>query len=135
MDAGGDPAWLCRVGEGFFRKTTSTLLHAPSTTPEDAAAFEVFARARAASFGGSSKPGDPPTNQDLINWTSQFEVDYPSVLDEPFQLHELFTEDAFPKNFIIDTSTMEIIELAGPVDDDPQDPFWIRFQQVIDGAP
>lgn len=64
----------------------------------------------------SQTPGLTATQTNLKNWTKLYKVDYPAVLDPEFRLDPLFQADAFPNNFIIDTTTMKIVHVvAGEV--------------------
>jgi hypothetical protein len=59
-------------------------------------------------------PRTAATLQDLRDWTAQYGVDYPAVVDPAYKLDPLFQADAFPNNIIVDTTTMKIVDvLAG----------------------
>ncbi|MFO0552903.1 MAG: TlpA family protein disulfide reductase [Polyangiaceae bacterium] len=71
--------------------------------------------------------GYPAKPSHLTNWTTKYEVDYPSAVDPSYKLGDLFEAEAFPQNMIIDLRTMEIVEvLAGAPQ--PGDAFWTKFE-------
>lgn len=51
----------------------------------------------------------PARPSDLSCWVSQFDVDFPMVLDPGFKTGPLFTSAATPMNLVVDTRTMRII--------------------------
>jgi len=58
--------------------------------------------------------GDPAKPTDLLNWGSEFTVEFPMLLDPGFRLASYFTADATPLNMVIDARTMKIVsKLAG----------------------
>jgi hypothetical protein len=57
----------------------------------------------------SATPGTPATPKNLQNWTKAYKVNFPSAIDPSFKLDPLFVEQAFPQNFVIDTTTMTIV--------------------------
>jgi hypothetical protein len=59
----------------------------------------------------SDTPGDSATIKNLQNWTKTYKVNYPSVIDPEYRLDELFEQSAFPNNTIIDTTTMEVVQI------------------------
>ena len=54
--------------------------------------------------------GGPATPQDLANWASYYEVDFPMVLDPSLKLGAFFSSDATPLNLLIDARTMKILD-------------------------
>jgi thiol-disulfide isomerase/thioredoxin len=80
-----------------------------------------------------NNPGTAAKTKDLNNWTAKYDVDYPATLDPTYKMSLLFEAAAYPANFIIDTRTMEIVEvLAGAAE--PGDPFWDKFESVLNGG-
>lgn len=76
--------------------------------------------------------GEAATQANLFAWTQKYEVNYPAVYDPSYKLGALFEADAFPMNFIIKTSTMEIVEvLAGAPSEGGA--FWNKYEQVMAG--
>jgi hypothetical protein len=75
---------------------------------------------------------EPATQQDLVNWSAKYKVDYPLGLDPRNSLGALIPEDAWPANIIIRTKDMKIIGSSVGID---QDAFWQLFQDVIDDKP
>jgi hypothetical protein len=78
----------------------------------------------------SETPGEPADISDLDNWTSAFAVNYPAVIDPQYELGALFDQSSFPANFMVDTRTMEIVQIVTGI---PQDSFWSRFERLLDG--
>ena len=54
--------------------------------------------------------GNPATPQDLANWASVYEVDFPMALDPSLKLGIFFSSDATPMNLLIDARTMRIVD-------------------------
>ena len=54
--------------------------------------------------------GGPATPEDLANWASVYEVDFPMVLDPALKLGAFFNADATPLNLLIDARTMRIVD-------------------------
>lgn len=78
-------------------------------------------------------PGTAATTKDLNNWTAKYDLDYPATVDPTYKMMMLFEAAAFPANFIVDTRTMTIVEvLSGSAE--PGDPFWDKFEQVLNGG-
>lgn len=64
----------------------------------------------------SNTPGKTATFANLNNWTKSYKVNYPAVIDPAYKLDALFGVDAYPNNFIIDLTTMKVVEVfAGEV--------------------
>jgi hypothetical protein len=59
----------------------------------------------------SATPGDSATVKNLQNWTKEYKVDYPSVVDPEYRLDMLFEQSAFPNNTILDTTTMKVVQV------------------------
>ena len=57
-------------------------------------------------------PGTPAEFSDLVKWTAKYDTEWPAVIDPDYKLAELFEADAFPANIIIDTTTMEIVDVV-----------------------
>jgi hypothetical protein len=79
---------------------------------------------------GSSQ-GKPATSKSLLNWTSKYDVDYPSSIDPSYKLEVLFKEPAYPQNMIIDTRTMKIVHVIPGA---PDEAFWAIFDKVLAGT-
>jgi hypothetical protein len=76
-------------------------------------------------------PGSIPVEQDLINWTTQYKVNYPATFDAGRQLSSLYSGSGFPDGIIIDTRTMQIVAVVtGP----PDDNFWKTYESLLDPA-
>ena len=57
-------------------------------------------------------------------------MNYPATFDPQYKLSALFDADAFPANMIINTRTMEIVQvIAGS----PDAAFWTKFEKVLAG--
>lgn len=90
---------------------------------ESAAMYEEYA-SRGAGFllqlADGPTVGKPAKFSHLKSWTTKYDNAWPSVIDPTSKLSELFEADAFPANILIDTTTMEIVEVvAGAVSSDP----------------
>lgn len=59
--------------------------------------------------------GEPAETKHLVNWTKKYGTAWPAVLDPSSKLSALFEADAFPANLLIDTTTMEIVEVVAGV--------------------
>jgi hypothetical protein len=59
--------------------------------------------------------GKPAETKHLINWTTKYNTAWPAVLDPGSKLSALFEADAFPANLLIDTTTMEIVDVVAGV--------------------
>lgn len=73
-------------------------------------------------------PGTAAIPSNLFNWTSKYKVDYPGTLDPSYKLNPLFTQDAFPQNFMIDTKTMKIVRVVAGV---PDPTYWTKFETLL----
>ena len=77
--------------------------------PQGAELFVVLA--------DSALPGDPATEQNLINWTTKYGTAWPAGIDPSYKLPSLFTGSAYPINLVIDTQTMEIAAIIAGIPD------------------
>jgi hypothetical protein len=59
----------------------------------------------------SATPGTTATQSNLKNWTVVYKVDYPSMIDPAYKLDAYFSQNAYPTNMIIDTTTMTIVHV------------------------
>lgn len=74
-------------------------------------------------------PGTAATPKNLYNWTvKQYKEDFPTAIDPEARLGALFAADAFPQNFIIDLTTMEIVEVIAGV---PDDTYWQKYESLL----
>lgn len=73
-------------------------------------------------------PGQTADPQDLLSWTTQFQVNFPATIDPGRQLDALFVLNAYPTNIILDTRTMKIVEVVAGV---PNDAYWNLFVETI----
>jgi len=74
-------------------------------------------------------PGEAATPKNLYNWTvKQYKEDFPSAIDPAGRLGALFAANAFPQNFIIDTATMEIVEVIAGV---PDAAYWKKYESLL----
>lgn len=76
-------------------------------------------------------PGHAAVQQDLLGWTSQFQVDFPATIDPHRQLDALFVISAYPTNIILDTRSMKIVEVVAGI---PDDVYWTIFEKTLLGA-
>lgn len=81
-------------------------------------------------------PGNSATQKDLYNWTKKYKVNYPAIYDPEYKMGQLFAQDAFPQNFIVDTRTMKVCKIiAGAPDPSDTSPgggaaFWSFYEKV-----
>jgi hypothetical protein len=67
---------------------------------------------------------------DLSGWTNKFDTDYPAVIDQDYELGQLFPASAYPANMILDTKTMTILEkITGAAPDEGS--FWNTFESLV----
>jgi hypothetical protein len=59
----------------------------------------------------AKNPPQPAKPNDLKNWGSGYEVEFPLVLDPSFKLGQFYPSDAFPAAFLVDTRTMRIVDV------------------------
>lgn len=59
-------------------------------------------------FEDASNPPKPATPLNLMNWGTQYGVEFPMMLDPGFKFGRFFTADATPMNLVIDPRTMRI---------------------------
>lgn len=76
-------------------------------------------------------PGQAAVQQDLLNWTSQFQVNFPATIDPERQLDALFVTSAYPTNIILDTRSMRIVEVVAGV---PNEAYWSLFKETLLGV-
>jgi hypothetical protein len=74
-------------------------------------------------------PGTLATEQALQAWTTMYEVPYPSTFDPARQLFPLYNADSFPDSAIVDTKTMQIVDVISGV---PDDRFWAAYEALLD---
>lgn len=74
-------------------------------------------------------PGVAATPKNLYNWAvKSYKEAFPTAIDPEGRLGTLFAANAFPQNFIIDLTTMEIVEvLAGVPDKD----YWDKYEALL----
>lgn len=78
-------------------------------------------------------PGKAATQKNLYNWTTKYDVNYPSVIDPTYKLSALFDQDAFPTNMIVDTKTMTIVTVIAGAPE-PGGSFWKTYEKVLNGG-
>jgi hypothetical protein len=78
-------------------------------------------------------PGKAATPKNLFNWTQKYDVDYPATIDPTYKLSALFDQDAFPTNMIINTTTMEIVEVIAGAPEEGSS-FWKIYEKVLAGT-
>ncbi len=76
----------------------------------------------------SEAVGSPADFSHLDNWCTAFDVFYPAVVDPAQNLGPLFDQSQYPANLIIDTRTMNIVEVVAGI---PGDAFFAKMDQVI----
>jgi hypothetical protein len=76
----------------------------------------------------SEEVGDPATFDHLDAWCRTFPIAYPAVIDPEYQLGGSFDTSQYPANFIIDTTTMEIVEVVSGI---PTDSFFTKLDSIL----
>jgi hypothetical protein len=76
-------------------------------------------------------PGAPATQQLLETWVTTYHVAYPAIWDPTKQLFPLYNSDSFPDSAIVDTRTMQIVDVVSGVADAT---FWSTFESYLDAA-
>ena len=76
-------------------------------------------------------PRHAADKQDLLSWTTQFQVDFPATIDPHRQLDALFVTNAYPTNIILDTRSMKIVEVVAGI---PNEAYWSLFEKTILGT-
>jgi thiol-disulfide isomerase/thioredoxin len=71
------------------------------------------------------------TEKNLEDWSKQYKVNYPAVIDPQQRLSALFAQDAYPNNFAIDTRTMKICRVIAGV---PDESFWEAMERIANGT-
>jgi hypothetical protein len=73
-------------------------------------------------------PGVPAEFKHLDSWVGKYETKFPAVIDPSYKLSALFQQNAFPTNMLVDTTTMEIVEVvAGP----PTSTFYGQLEDIL----
>lgn len=75
-----------------------------------------------------SKPAVPATLEDLAQWATAFQAKYPNVIDPTYQMGALFDSSQFPAFFILDATTMEILQFVGGK---PPETFWEKVAELL----
>jgi hypothetical protein len=75
-------------------------------------------------------PGHGAVQADLEGWATKFDIDYPVTIDPGRQLDAIFVAQVYPTNIIINTRTMEIVEVIGGV---PGAAYWTKFEATLAG--
>jgi hypothetical protein len=77
--------------------------------------------------------GGPALPKDLVKWTATYKSAWPSVIDPESAFGPIYEQEAFPGNFLIDTSTMKIVyAIAGAPDlTDPTDPIHAKLEALL----
>jgi hypothetical protein len=60
-------------------------------------------------------PGSPAEFSNLTTWTTKYKTPFPAVIDPAYKLGSQFPSNAFPANILIDTKTMEVLEIVAGV--------------------
>lgn len=75
-----------------------------------------------------SKPTVPATLEDLAQWSAAFQPRYPNVIDPKYQMGALFDSSQFPAFFIVDATTMKIVQFVGGK---PPETFWEKVEELL----
>jgi hypothetical protein len=76
-------------------------------------------------------PGAPVTEPLLQAWIAGYHLAYPAVWDPAKQLFPLYNADSFPDSAIVDTRTMEIVDVISGVADAT---FWKKYEALLDAS-
>jgi hypothetical protein len=76
-------------------------------------------------------PGAPVTQPLLQAWVSMYHVAYPAIWDPSRQLFPLYNADSFPDSAIVDTRTMQIVDVISGVADAT---FWTTYEGLLDAT-
>lgn len=72
----------------------------------------------------------PASTKHLYNWTKKYKENFPAVIDPQYKLKAVFSEDAYPANLIIDTTTMKIVQVVagGPSEGSS---YWKSYEKLL----
>lgn len=73
-------------------------------------------------------PGEPATPLNLKSWTKIYKENFPTAIDPAGRLGTLFAANAFPQNILVDTTTMQIVEVIAGV---PDDKYWSKYESLL----
>jgi hypothetical protein len=77
----------------------------------------------------NNTPGTPAAPKNLFTWAvKEYKEDFTVAIDPEGRLGSLFAADAFPANFIIDLTTMKIVEAIAGV---PDKPYWDLYETLL----
>jgi hypothetical protein len=74
--------------------------------------------------------GEPAVTKHLVSWTTKYDTAWPAVLDPAAKLSALFEADAYPANLLIDTTTMEIVDVVAGVPE-PGSAFYAALDELV----
>lgn len=72
--------------------------------------------------------GTAAVPQDVLRWATKYKEDFPVTLDPASKLSSSFEANAFPANMILDTTTMQIIEVISGI---PDASYYRTFDQLL----
>lgn len=67
----------------------------------------------------------------LVSWTKKYKTSWPSVIDPSSKLSSLFSPNARPTNVLIDTRTMQIVQIITGIPDENSG-FFGTLDQLLD---
>lgn len=73
-------------------------------------------------------PGTAAVPKNLHSWASGYAENFPTAIDPEARLSALFSSDAFPGNFIVDLTTMKIVEIIAGV---PDAAYWSQYEALL----
>jgi hypothetical protein len=109
----------------------------PPCNQEAKCALPVHNRIYGACGGGlflqlqdGATPGKAATPKNLITWTTKtYKEPFPTAIDPESRLiDQVAPQEAFPLNFIVDTTNMKIIEVIAGV---PDASYWKQYEKLL----
>jgi hypothetical protein len=102
-------------------------VHIPQKRLKYAPAGEFFV-----TLDDGTVPGVLATEGELRTWVTNYNIDYPAVIDPNSTLAAIVGRDAYPGNVIVRTRDMKIVHWVAGI---PQSPFWAKFEAVLADQP
>lgn len=75
--------------------------------------------------------GVAATQKHLVSWTTKYKVDFPATISPALEIAEVFSDNAFPTNLIVNTRNMVIVQVMAGV---PPASYWTTFEKTINGG-
>ncbi len=75
--------------------------------------------------------GVAATQKHLVSWSTKYKVDFPAAISPALEIAEVFSDNAYPTNMIINTRNMVIVQVIAGV---PPASFWTLFEKTLAGS-